>query len=233
MLRYAITDRRRFYGDEQARRDALLLQVERLAADGVDFLQLREKDLEDEALADLAREMLAVLRGRPGAPRLLINSRTDVAVAVGADGVHLTSAPGSLTPTQVRKLYASAGLGEPIVSVSCHTLAEVARTRDSAATFILFGPVFEKIAAVRIGTQVSSPEREPAANLSTETLVSEGTGLEFLRAACVAAAPVPVLALGGVTQENAAACLAAGAAGIAAIRMFQRESSPPPSPKRS
>ena len=67
------------------------------------------------------------------APKLLINSRADVAVAAGADGVHLTSAPGSLTPAQVRQLYAAAGLPEPVVSVSCHTLAEVAARPRSGA----------------------------------------------------------------------------------------------------
>ena len=205
MLRYAITDRMRFPGDEGARRTALLQQAATLAEAGAEFLQLRERDLQADALADLAREVLAILRTHPHAPKLLINSRADVAVAVGADGVHLTSAPGSLTPTQVRKLYASAGLSEPIVSVSCHTLAEVLAACDSGATLILFGPVFEK----RVG----------------DALVSEGSGLDLLRAACVTAAPVPVLALGGVTQEDAAACVAAGAAGIAAIRLFLSESS--------
>jgi thiamine-phosphate pyrophosphorylase len=200
MLRYAITDGMRFADDESARQGALINQAASLDAACVDFFQLREKDLQADALADLARELLATLRTHPHAPKLLINSRADVAVAVGADGVHLTSAPGSLTPAQVRQLYASAGLSEPIVSVSCHTADEVARARDSAATLILFGPVFEKVVG--------------------DALVSEGGGLDLLRAACVAAAPVPVLALGGITKENAAACIAAGASGIAAIRLF-------------
>jgi thiamine-phosphate pyrophosphorylase len=216
VLRYAITDRARFLGDEPQRQAGLLKQAERLAATGIDFVQLREKDLEAGALADLGRTLLAVLRTRDSAPKLLINSRADVAVAIGADGVHLTSAPGSLTPGEVRRLYDSAGLREPIVSVSCHTLAEVNRARESSATLILFGPVFEK----RIGAE----------------LVSEGTGLDLLRDACIAAGPVPVLALGGITPDNTSACVAAGAAGIAAIRLFQEnpallqgESSGPPS----
>jgi thiamine-phosphate pyrophosphorylase len=79
----------------------------------------------------------------------------------------------------------------------------VARARDSAASLILFGPVFEK----RIGVKP----------------IAAGAGLDLLRAACAAAAPVPVLALGGITQANTAACLAAGAAGIAAIRLFLHE----------
>jgi thiamine-phosphate pyrophosphorylase len=209
-LRYAITDRSRFSGDEQERQAELVRHTAQWTADGIDFIQLREKDLEAGALADLGRRMLATLRAHDAAPKLLINSRADVAVAIRADGVHLTAQPGSLTPGQVRSLYAAAGFPKPIVSVSCHTLDEVAEARDAGATLILFGPVFEK----RIGEQ----------------LISAGTGLDLLRDACTAAAPVPVLALGGVTAENAAVALAAGAAGIAAIRLFQGESTPLLSP---
>ena len=200
MLRYAITDRARASVDEAEREATLLRQAASLAESGIDFLQLREKDLQAQALVSLARKLLSVLRSHSPAPKLLINSRADVAMVTGADGVHLTSANGSLTPADVRKLYAAAGLPEPIVSVSCHTLSEVAAARDSAATLILFGPVFEK----RVG----------------DDPISQGTGLNLLRMACAAAAPMPVLALGGVTPENTDSCLAAGAAGIAAIRLF-------------
>jgi thiamine-phosphate pyrophosphorylase len=200
MLRYAITDRIRLLGDESARQSALLDQAANLSAADVDYLQLREKNLNPAALATLARNILATLRTHAPAPKLLINSRADIAVATAADGVHLTPAPGSLTLADVHRLYASANLPEPIVSVSCHTLTEVAAARDSGANLILFCPVFEK----RVGTQ----------------LISAGTGLDLLRTACAAASPTPVLALGGITAENTAACLAAGAAGIAAIRLF-------------
>jgi len=208
MLRYAITDRTRFPGDEPARQAALLEQTAHLAASGPDhrpdLLQLRENDLASAALAALAHKLRATLRTHSLSPKLLINSRADVAVATAADGVHLTSAPGSLTPSQVRALYAAANLPAPIVSVSCHTLAEVAAAsgpdRDSAATLILFGPVFEKSVYNR--------------------KVSEGAGLDLLQQACTLADPIPVLALGGITRENTPAALAAGAAGIAAIRLF-------------
>ena len=100
MLRYAITDRARFPGDESAREAALLQQAARLAAAGVGYVQLREKDLSPAALAALTSKLLATLRAHSPAPRLLINSRADVAVAAGADGVHLTSAEGSLTPAR-------------------------------------------------------------------------------------------------------------------------------------
>jgi len=200
MLRYAITDRSHFPGDEQTRQAKLREQAAHLTSQGIDLLQLREKDLEPGALTTLARELLTILRTHNPATKLLINSRADVAVAVASDGVHLTSAPGSLTPSHIRELYAAASLPTPIVSVSCHTLEEVAHARDASASLILFGPVFEKVVA-----------SEP---------ISTGTGLDLLRAACATAGPTPVLALGGITAENTQACLAAGAAGIAAIRLF-------------
>jgi thiamine-phosphate pyrophosphorylase len=208
MLRYAITDRARFPGDEAAREAALLEQAARLAAAGVDYIQLREKDLEAAALTVLARKLLAALRVRAPAPKLLISSRTDIAIAANAAGVHLTSAEGSLTPADVRRLYAAAGLPSPVISVSCHTLGEVAAARRSEPTLILFGPVFEKVV---FGPNAPHP---------AEALISEGSGLNLLRLACVAAVPVPVLALGGITPDNTGSCLAAGAAGIAAIRLY-------------
>jgi len=205
MLSYAITDRARASVGEADQETALLRQAAMLAETGVDFVQLREKDLEAAALASLARKMLAVFRSSAHPPKLLINSRADVAVATGADGVHLTSATGSLTPADIRALYASAGLPEPIVSVSCHTLSEIPPARNAAASLILFGPVFEKV--------VSAPG-------AGEAPISEGIGLNLLHIACTAAAPTPVFALGGITEQNAPATIAAGAAGIAAIRHF-------------
>jgi thiamine-phosphate pyrophosphorylase len=206
MLRYAITDRVRFAAAEPGRREALLQHARHCAAVGIHFLQLREKDLPAHDLASLARAMLAVFntQGR-SRTRLLINSRADVAIATRADGVHLTSREGELTPTQVRSLYAHAGLSEPVVSVSCHTLAEVDRARSTGASLILFGPVFQKTIADASGG---------------ETLIAAGAGLEALRAACAGSGKIPVLALGGITEADAAACLAAGAAGVAGIRLF-------------
>jgi thiamine-phosphate pyrophosphorylase len=186
MVRYAITDRSFQPG-----------QAARWAAEGVDYVQLRDKTLDAGALATLARQVLAELGTRT---RLLINGRADVALATGADGVHLTSHPDELTPTQVRQLYAQASRPQPTISVSCHTLTEVTQAHTAAADLILFGPVFEK----RIARQ----------------LIRDGSGLTLLTEACRAAAGTPVLALGGITHQNTDACLAAGAAGIAAIRLF-------------
>lgn len=215
MLRYAITDLARVPGDAAAREAELLRQTVRLAAEGVDYFQLREKELAPGTLVALARKLLAIFRADANGPKLLINSRADVAIATQADGVHLTSEPDGLTPADIRRLYASAGLPEPVISVSCHSLADVAHAHDSSATLILFGPVFEKVVA-----QAGESESSHA----TDARISEGIGLNLLHLACSAASPTPVIALGGITQTNAPACLAAGAAGIAAIRLFQDES---------
>jgi len=215
-LRYAITDRNRFADSEQKCQAALVRNAIRWAAEGLDFIQLREKDLAAGALGALARKLLEALGTSDPAPRLLVNSRADVAIAVAAAGVHLTAAPGELTPAQVRQLYAAAGLPEPIISVSCHTLDDVARAVSpeprAGASLILFGPVFEKVAF----------EKRPAAQpiAAASGTLAAGAGLDLLRAACAAAAPTPVLALGGITVANTAACLAAGATGVAAIRLF-------------
>jgi thiamine-phosphate pyrophosphorylase len=202
MLRYAITGRALYPGDELEQHAALLRQASRWVADGIDLIQLREKDLPDDDLAALAREILRIVALASGSTKLLINSRANVAVATGAHGVHLTANPGELTPIEVRSLYASANRPAPIISISCHTLDEVRRARTNQVDAILFAPVFEKII--------------------TDQNIIPGQGLDQLRAACLAASPIPVYALGGVTLKNAPACLDAGAAGIAGIRLFHK-----------
>jgi len=200
MLRYAITSRALFSGDDAHRQTALLDQCARWACEGIDFIQLREKDLPAADLASLARRILTLLADARSTTKLLINSRPDVALATAAHGVHLTAAPGELTPSQVRQLYAEAGCAAPLLSISTHTIAEAIQARNDRVDAILFAPVFEKSIAGQI--------------------VTPGHGLEQLRRASIAAAPIPVYALGGITLENAASCIAAGAAGIAGIRLF-------------
>jgi thiamine-phosphate pyrophosphorylase len=198
MLLCYITDRKQFPGDEREQQLRLLEKISECAAATVDFIQLREKDLNTRALQELARKAAdAVLRGSP--TRLLINSRTDVALACGAHGVHLPAR--DLSASEARAIWDRAGLGPALVGVSTHSLEEVVRGEAHGADFALFGPVFEK-----------DGEGHPR-------------GLDELRHACqrphVSAATMPVLALGGVTLENAQLCLDAGAAGIAGIRLFQ------------
>jgi thiamine-phosphate pyrophosphorylase len=190
MIRYAIADR-----------DNATTEAGRWAKDGIDYIQLREKKMNAGELTVLARRVLEEVAAVPGAKtRLLLNGRADVAIAAGAAGVHLTSHPDELTPVQVRSVFTVSTGREPVISVSCHTLDEVQRAHDARVDLILFGPVFEK----RIARQ----------------LIRDGSGLEALTDACRAAAGTPVLALGGITLENTPACLDAGAAGIAAIRLF-------------
>jgi len=199
MLRYAITSRALFPGSDRQQQAALLEETARWAADGIDYIQLREKDLAAAVLAELSRTIVQQIAISGGAARLLVSSRADIAIATGAHGVHLTASPGELTPAQVRLLFA-AHRPAPVVTVSCHTAAEVVRAREFGVAAILFAPVFEK----PLRGQPSLP----------------GQGLDRLREACLAAAPIPVFALGGVTPDNAADCVHAGAAGIAGIRLF-------------
>ena len=199
MIRYAITDSSRS-GDAATRRTELIAHARRWTRQKIDFVQLREKTLEAGELLALAEAMLAIFREEGGHTKLLINTRADIAIAAQADGVHLTSQSEGLTPAQVRQLYAQATMPEPIVSTSCHSIAEVERARSLGTNLILFGPVFEK----RVDGRV----------------VTEGVGLDVLRLACTAAGEAPVIALGGITEENAATCVEADAAGVAGIRLF-------------
>src|SRR5213595_110766 len=91
-LLYYITDRMQFPGDESSRRKQLLAKIAEAARCGVDFIQLREKDLSTRELELLAREAICVVRENSQSnTQLLINSRTDIALAVGLNGVHLRS----------------------------------------------------------------------------------------------------------------------------------------------
>jgi len=211
-LLYYITDRIAFPGDESSRRRRLLEKIAEAARAGVDYIQLREKDLCSRDLESLASEAVRIVReaGKlaPGnknqEPALLINSRTDVALAAQADGVHLRS--DDISPKEVRRIWNSAcGAGtparqlsprDPLIGVSCHSPLRVDKAA-AGATFAVFAPVFEK---------KDAPTTQP-------------TGLAMLEQAC--RTNIPILALGGVTLSNARACLEAGAAGIAAIRLFQ------------
>jgi thiamine-phosphate pyrophosphorylase len=178
---------------------AALEHVRRWSHEGVQYVQLREKQLAAGELVKLAAAMRAVLR-ESGETKLLVNGRPDVAVAAGADGVHLTAQEGELTVEQVRAVFGAAGAGTPMISVSCHTLEEVRRGVSEGVDFILFGPVFEKRA--------------------DGEMVGEGVGLEKLQEACEVADRTPVLALGGVTWPRAELCIEAGASGVAGIRLF-------------
>lgn len=206
MVFYYITDRRQFHGAPQQQQARLLAKIAEAVRAGVDLIQLREKDLPARDLEALARQAVRLLRanGKPST-RLLINSRVDVAIAAGADGVHLRA--DDIAASEARVIFGKAGVHAPIIGVSCHALAEVRLAESHGADFAVFGPVFEKSGAAGQG-------------LAALHAVCGGVPARGIEAA-LPAGTMPVLALGGVTLENAAACVEAGAAGIAAIRLFQ------------
>lgn len=202
MLLCYVTDRMQLAADEAARRERLLANIHEAALAGVDYIQLRERDLTTRELEALAGEAVRAVRAASSHTRILINSRSDVAIAVGADGVHLRA--GDISVDDARAIFARTGRPHVVVGASCHVPAEVTTAAATGADFVVFGPVFEKAGTIPAG----------------------GVGVEGMRAAAVAAIvtglATPVLAIGGVTLENAQDCLHAGAAGVAAIRLFQQ-----------
>lgn len=181
---HLVTDRR-LVADLAVRAAAALAG----APPGTVAIHLREKDLGGREMLSLARALLAVCRAH--GQLLLVNDRIDVALAAGADGVHLPAA--GVPPAEARRILPPAAL----VGVSCHSAADVARARDGGASFAFLSPIFD-----------TPSKREYGAPI----------GVEALRAA--AALGLPLVALGGVTPERTPALLAAGAAGVAAIRAW-------------
>jgi thiamine-phosphate pyrophosphorylase len=207
-LLYYITDRSQLGGDDRSRRRALLAKIGEAGRAGIDYIQLRERDLNARELELLARDSVAVVsenvsknaRKHSSSTRLLINHRTDVTLATGADGVHLRAedvAPHEVRSVLETSVHLPVATDRFLIAASCHSYEDVIRVESDGADFAVFAPVFGKN---------SAPGTQP-------------TGLSALREACLA--KIPVFALGGVTMENAASCLNAGAAGIAGIRLFQ------------
>jgi thiamine-phosphate pyrophosphorylase len=196
MLLYAITSRVQPAGDEEAMRARLAELAAEWARGGVAYIQVREKDLPLTELQTLAARVVEAVRGTGATTRVLVNGPAQVALDAGADGVHFPAGIGPTAVQAAEQVYARAGR-EVVVSAACHSAEEIRQA--AGADLLLFSPVFEKV---------------------TESRSVRGQGLAALRAAVDQAKPVPVLALGGVTEKNAAACVQAGAAGVAAIRMF-------------
>lgn len=167
--------------------------MERALANGVDFLQIREKDLSARELVELAHEALALPNLHT--TKILLNSRMDVALAANLAGLHLPAE--SILPGEFRKIAPT----KFIIGVSCHTIHEVRDAANHGADYVLFGPVFAPIS--------KSSDLAPC-------------GLEVLSQAA-RAVRIPVLALGGITEANANACVDAGAAGVAGISLFQHD----------
>ena len=167
-------------------RDLLEVVGQALRA-GVRAVQLREKDLATRDLYHLAGKLLAVTREAGAA--LLINDRVDVAMALPADGVHLTRR--SLPPKEARELLGPARL----IGISCHSLAEVREAVDGRADFVVLGPIFE------------TPSKMPYGAPLTTALLQQAR----------AATTLPVLAIGGINPARVPEVMAAGADGVAVI----------------
>jgi thiamine-phosphate pyrophosphorylase len=167
-------------------RARILETIHFAVAEGVPLIQIREKNLSIQLLTALVADAACLTRG--SSTRLFVNDRADVAVAAGADGVHLATT--SLPVKAIRESFPA----DLLIGVSTHDLDEVQKAADEGADFAVFGPVFE------------TPGKGPAC------------GSELLHYVCKAVSPFPVLALGGVNEQNWKSVIDAGAAGFAAIR---------------
>jgi thiamine-phosphate pyrophosphorylase len=182
-----VTDRRRFASLERG----LFEQVQYAADAGVDLVQVRERDLEAAALVDLAEQIVHITRG--SRTRVLVNDRVDVALATGADGVHLRH---DSVPVAAARALAAPGW---VIGRSVHSMEELQSA--AGADFVIAGTVFP------------TASKRPEVGL---------LGLDGLRT-LVSASPAPVLAIGGMALERIGQVAAAGAAGIAAIGFFLQD----------
>lgn len=173
--------------------DALRERIRAAATAGVDWVQIREKDLPGRELLGLAREAVGM-----GSARVIVNDRADVALAAGAAGVHLGGESAPLRDV-ARWLRIGAAPEGFLVGASCHSVDKVRQAEAEGASYAFFGPVFDTPSKRTFG---------------------EPQGIARLDAAC-RAVKIPVIGIGGISEENAADCIRAGAAGIAAIRLFQ------------
>jgi thiamine-phosphate pyrophosphorylase len=218
-----VTDRRNLVPGESSEAcqpfDACKILLEKIAAAaaaGVDWIQIREKELSGKECSSLTGEAMTLIasssppdsaKGSTSSnteatrekvsTRILVNDRLDVALAAQAGGVHLGDK--SLPPEEARRLLNSFRREDFLIGVSCHSLEAAKDAARGGASYLFFGPVFATPSKAAYG----APQ-----------------GLERLAEVC-RAVPLPVLAIGGITLENAAGCISAGASGLAAIRLFQ------------
>jgi thiamine-phosphate pyrophosphorylase len=189
----------------------LLERVAAIAAAGVDWIQIREKDLSGKQTASLVRQALDHVSKQgshsKSATRILVNDRLDVALAEQAGGVHLGE--NSLPVDEAKRLLKSSPAAQTpdndfIFGVSCHSPEAAKSAASSGADYIFFGPVFATPSKAAYG----APQ-----------------GLDRLAQVC-SSVNIPVLAIGGITLANVSSCFSAGASGIAAIRLFQDAADP-------
>jgi thiamine-phosphate pyrophosphorylase len=219
MQLYAITNRALLPGNEQERQRALIDLARNWAKSGIDYIQVREKDLSPHDLRTLTEQIVAAVRQETTHTRVLLNGPALIALETGADGIHLPANAPQHAAEQARNLFARSGR-EATISYVCHSREEVFKAKEESQqnphatttnTVILYAPVFEKTIPGRPGVPTDR---------SSSVGKLPGQGLEALKHAAEAAKPIPVFALGGVTKQNTRACIAAGAIGIAGIRLF-------------
>lgn len=192
---YLITDRQAFHRKSERLSEHQLWHAQfaalQLAAQaGCQFMQIREKDLAPRELREFTRTAISLVR--PYGTKVLINDRLDVALATGADGVHLRV--NSLPVAEVRRYVAA----DFLVAASTHSLAQAQTAARGGADFIVCGPVYDTLSKREFGAPL---------------------GITAFAAICRTVS-IPVFALGGIKLENFRAPLANGAAGIAAIGLF-------------
>ena len=180
----------------------LLKSISAVASAGVDWIQLREKDLGGREWLDLARAAIQSIRQSASETRVIVNDRVDVALTAGAGGVHLSENGFSVPDTRrlVNRFGQDSGKAlDFLIGVSCHSLGAALGAARDGADYIYFSPIF---------------------HTPSKAFYGPPQGVDRLRQICKAVS-IPVIAIGGITLENAASCYAAGAAGVAAIRLFQ------------
>ena len=198
-----VTDRRSLPLSTSTDAHRLLFDsVERAAATGVDWIQLREKDFSGKEWEELVVESLRRIALFGSSCRIFVNDRLDVALSCGAGGVHLSENGIPVSDAcRLRDEFFSSRGEKPdfLIGVSCHSLGASLGAARAGADYIYFSPIF---------------------NTPSKANYGPPQGIDRLAAICRAVA-IPVIAIGGMSAENAASCLQAGAAGVAAIRMFQ------------
>lgn len=198
-----VTDRRSLPLSTSADAHHLLLgSVARAAAAGVDWIQLREKDYSGKEWAQLLTESLQSVRAAGSATRIFVNDRLDVALGYGAGGVHLSENGIPVADAcRLRDDFFSTNppVRDFLIGVSCHSLGAALGAARGGADYIYFSPIY---------------------NTPSKANYGPPQGIERLGRIC-AAVEIPVIAIGGITAENAKECVGAGAAGVAAIRLFQ------------
>lgn len=198
-----VTDRSSLSAGESSNaRASLLSKIDAAASAGVDWIQIREKNVSGQECGSLTREALQLARKyshhKPSPTRIIVNDRLDVALSERAGGVHLGGK--SLPVKEVAQLANSRVRDSDfLIGVSCHSLEAARTAARGGVDYLFFGPVFSTPSKAAFG----APQ-----------------GLERLAEVCRAVS-VPVLAIGGITLANAFSCFSAGASGIAAIRLFQ------------